>query len=215
MKKLKAEDILMYIAIITLISLIFVVQIAHHDIETKWATAEAKKAQDDVDKTKEDLENAKIGNGVKVLSSTISDSKIGDFTSVGPYAHIRNNCDLGESVRIGNFVELKNTTYGNRSKTAHLSYLGDTEVGNNTNIGCGTITVNYDGKNKYKTKIGSDAFIGCNSNLIAPLEIGDGAVAAAGTTVTENAPDDTLVIARVKQENKMGYAKKMPAGRKS
>ena len=161
------------------------------------------------------LENAKIGNGVKVLSSTISDSKIGDFTSVGPYAHIRNNCDLGEHVRIGNFVELKNTTYGDGSKTAHLSYLGDTEVGSNTNIGCGTITVNYDGKNKYKTKIGSDAFIGCNSNLIAPLEIGDGAVVAAGTTVTENAPDDTLVIARVKQENKMGYAKKMPAGRKS
>ena len=161
------------------------------------------------------LENAEIGNGVKVLSSTISDSKIGDFTSVGPYAHIRNNCDLGEHVRIGNFVELKNTKYGDGSKTAHLSYLGDAEVGNNTNIGCGTITVNYDGKNKYKTKIGSDAFIGCNSNLIAPLEIGDGAVVAAGTTVTENAPDDTLVIARVKQENKMGYAKKMPAGRKS
>ena len=161
------------------------------------------------------LENVKIGNGVKVLSSTISDSKIGDFTSVGPYAHIRNNCDLGEHVRVVNFVELKNTTYGDGSKTAHLSYLGDTEVGNNTNIGCGTITVNYDGKNKYRTKIGNDAFIGCNSNLIAPLEIGDGAVVAAGTTVTENAPDDTLVIARVKQENKMGYAKKMPAGRKS
>lgn len=161
------------------------------------------------------LENTKIGNGVKVLSSTISDSKIGDFTSVGPYAHIRNNCELGEHVRVGNFVELKNTTYGDGSKTAHLSYLGDAEVGKNTNIGCGTITVNYDGKNKYKTKIGSDAFIGCNSNLIAPLEIGDGAVVAAGTTVTENAPDDTLVIARVKQENKMGYAKKMPAGRKS
>ena len=161
------------------------------------------------------LENVKIGNGVKVLSSTISDSKIGDFTSVGPYAHIRNNCELGEHVRVGNFVELKNTTYGDGSKTAHLSYLGDAEVGKNTNIGCGTITVNYDGKNKYRTKIGNDAFIGCNSNLIAPLEIGDGAVVAAGTTVTENAPDDTLVIARVKQENKMGYAKKMPAGRKS
>lgn len=161
------------------------------------------------------LENVKIGNGVKVLSSTISDSKIGDYTSVGPYAHIRNNCDLGEHVRVGNFVELKNTTYGDGSKTAHLSYLGDAEIGSNTNIGCGTITVNYDGKNKYKTKIGSDAFIGCNSNLIAPLEIGDGAVVAAGTTVTENAPDDALVIARVKQENKMGYAKKMPAGRKS
>ena len=161
------------------------------------------------------LENVQIGNGVKVLSSTISDSKIGDYTSVGPYSHIRNNCELGKHVRVGNFVELKNTTYGDGSKTAHLSYLGDTEVGSNTNIGCGTLTVNYDGKNKYKTKIGSDAFIGCNSNLIAPLEIGDGAVVAAGTTVTEDAPDDTLVIARVKQENKMGYAKKMPAGRKS
>ena len=160
------------------------------------------------------LENVQIGNGVKVLSSTIRDSKIGDNTSVGPYSHIRNNCDLGKNVRVGNFVELKNTTYGDGSKTAHLSYLGDTEVGSNTNIGCGTITVNYDGKNKYKTKIGSDAFIGCNSNLIAPLEIGDGAVVAAGTTVTEDAPDDTLVIARVKQENKEGYAKKMPAGRK-
>ena len=161
------------------------------------------------------LENVQIGNGVKVISSTISDSKIGDYTSVGPYSHIRNNCELGKNVRVGNFVELKNTIYGDSSKTAHLSYLGDTEVGSNTNIGCGTITVNYDGKNKYKTKIGSDAFIGCNSNLIAPLEIGDGAVVAAGTTVTEDAPDDTLVIARVKQENKMGYAKKMPAGRKS
>ena len=161
------------------------------------------------------LENAQIGNGVKVLSSTISDSKIGDYTSVGPYSHIRNNCELGQHVRVGNFVELKNTSYGDGSKTAHLSYLGDTEVGSNTNIGCGTITVNYDGKNKYRTKIGSDAFIGCNSNLIAPLEIGDGAVVAAGTTVTENAPSDALVIARVKQENKEGYAKKMPAGRKS
>ena len=161
------------------------------------------------------LENVQIGNGVKVISSTISDSKIGDYTSVGPYSHIRNNCELGKNVRVGNFVELKNTTYRDGSKTAHLSYLGDTEVGSNTNIGCGTITVNYDGKNKYKTKIGSDAFIGCNSNLIAPLEIGDGAVVAAGTTVTENAPDDALVIARVKQENKVGYAKKMPAGRKS
>ena len=161
------------------------------------------------------LENAQIGNGVKVLSSTISDSKIGDYTSVGPYSHIRNNCELGQHVRVGNFVELKNTSYGDGSKTAHLSYLGDTEVGSNTNIGCGTITVNYDGKNKYRTKLGSDAFIGCNSNLIAPLEIGDGAVVAAGTTVTENAPSDALVIARVKQENKEGYAKKMPAGRKS
>ena len=160
------------------------------------------------------LENAVIGNGVKVLSSTIRDSKIGDKTSVGPYSHIRNNCELGDNVRVGNFVELKNTVYGEGSKTAHLSYLGDTTVGANTNIGCGTITVNYDGKNKYKTAIGSNTFIGCNSNLIAPLEIGDGAVIAAGSTVTKNVPADSLVIARAKQETKEGYAKKLPAGRK-
>ena len=167
-----------------------------------------------VDPTNTYLENAVIGNGVKVLSSTIRDSKIGDKTSVGPYSHIRNNCELGENVRVGNFVELKNTVYGEGSKTAHLSYLGDTTVGANTNIGCGTITVNYDGKNNYKTTIGSNTFIGCNSNLIAPLEIGDGAVIAAGSTVTKNVPADSLVIARAKQETKEGYAKKLPAGRK-
>ncbi|AME09982.1 bifunctional N-acetylglucosamine-1-phosphate uridyltransferase/glucosamine-1-phosphate acetyltransferase [Gemella sp. oral taxon 928] len=160
------------------------------------------------------LENSIIKNGVKVLSSTVTDSIIGANTRIGPYSHIRNNCVLGENVRIGNFVELKNTKYGNGSKTAHLSYLGDTTVGSNTNIGCGTITVNYDGKNKYRTTIGSDTFIGCNSNLIAPVEIGDGAIVAAGTTVTKNVPDDALVIARAKQENKIGYAKKLPAGRK-
>lgn len=161
------------------------------------------------------LENAKIGDGVKILSSTITDSSVGSFSTIGPYSHIRNNCELNENVRIGNFVELKNTKYGKGAKTAHLSYMGDAEIGSNTNIGCGTITVNYDGQNKYKTKIGNDTFIGCNSNLIAPLELGDGVVVAAGTTVTDNAEDDTLVIARVKQENKQGYAKKLPAGRKN
>ncbi|MDO4813884.1 MAG: bifunctional UDP-N-acetylglucosamine diphosphorylase/glucosamine-1-phosphate N-acetyltransferase GlmU [Gemella sp.] len=160
------------------------------------------------------LENAKIGNAVAVLQSTIIDSEVGDKSTVGPYAHLRNNTVLGSEVRVGNFVELKNAKYGDGSKTAHLSYMGDVTVGSNTNIGCGTITVNYDGKNKYETKIGNDTFVGCNSNLIAPLEIGNGVVVAAGTTVTENIKDDTLAIARVKQENKEGYAKKLPAGRK-
>lgn len=160
------------------------------------------------------IENSKIGNGVKILASTIIDSAVGDNSSVGPYSHLRNNSALGSEVRIGNFVELKNATYGDGSKTAHLSYIGDASIGSNTNIGCGTITVNYDGKNKYRTTIGNDTFIGCNSNLIAPLEIGNGVVVAAGTTVTENVQDDSLAIARVKQENKEGYAKKLPAGRK-
>ncbi len=159
------------------------------------------------------LENAIIGNGVEIKNSTITNSKVGDYSVIGPYAHLRDNCELKEKVRIGNFVELKNSKYGNNAKTAHLSYLGDAEVGSNTNIGCGTITVNYDGKNKFQTKIGNDTFIGCNSNLIAPLEIGNGVVVAAGTTVTKNIEDDALAIARVKQENKQGYAKKLPSGR--
>lgn len=161
------------------------------------------------------IENSVIKDGAKILQSTITDSIVGANSIVGPYAHLRNNTELSEEVRIGNFVELKNSTYGKGSKTAHLSYLGDATVGSNTNIGCGTITVNYDGINKYETKIGNDTFIGCNSNLIAPLEIGDGVVVAAGTTVTDNVEDDALAIARVKQENKEGYAKKLPAGRKN
>lgn len=154
------------------------------------------------------LENAQIGNKVKILQSTIIDSKIGDNTSVGPFSHIRNNSNVGRNVRIGNFVELKNAKYGDDSKTAHLSYMGDVEIGKNTNIGCGTITVNYDGKNKHKTKIGDNTFVGCNTNLIAPLEVGNNVVIAAGTTVTKNVEDETLTIGRVKQENKKGYAKK-------
>lgn len=153
------------------------------------------------------LENSVIGNGVKILQSTVIDSKVGDGTSIGPYSHLRNNSVVGKDVRIGNFVELKNAKYGNKSKTAHLSYMGDVEIGDDTNIGCGTITVNYDGKNKHKTKIGSHTFIGCNTNLIAPLEIGNNVTVAAGTTVTENIADYSLTIGRVKQENKEGYNK--------
>lgn len=153
------------------------------------------------------LENATIGNGVNVLQSTIINSKIGDNSTVGPYSHLRNNSEVGRGVRIGNFVELKNAKYGDEAKTAHLSYMGDVTVGENTNIGCGTITVNYDGKNKHKTVIGANSFIGCNTNLIAPLEIGNNVVVAAGTTVTENIEDNTLSIGRVKQENKKGYVK--------
>ena len=120
---------------------------------------------------------------------------------------------MGEKIRIGNFVEIKNSKYGNGTKTAHLSYIGDATIGENTNIGCGSITVNYDGKTKHKTVIGNDVFVGCNSNLLAPVNIGDGALIAAGTTVTKNVEDDTLAIGRVKQENKKGYAKRFPSAR--
>jgi len=112
-------------------------------------------------------------------------------------------------VKIGNFVEVKKSTIQEGSKLSHLTYMGDAEIGKNVNIGCGTISVNYDGKNKFTTTIEDNAFIGCNSNLVAPVTVGKGAYVAAGTTVTKNVTEDSLAIGRVKQENKEGYAKRI------
>lgn len=128
--------------------------------------------------------------------------------NIGPYAHIRPASNVGNDTKIGNFVELKKTTLGNNSKVSHLSYVGDANVGERVNVGCGTITVNYDGKNKFLTTIEDDSFIGCNSNLIAPVTVGKGAYVAAGSTITNDVPDEALSIARSKQSNKEGYAKK-------
>ena len=157
-----------------------------------------------------DLTNTIMEDQVKVQYSVVTDSQIRKGASVGPFAYIRPGSDVGEEAKVGDFVELKNTVLGNGSKVSHLSYLGDSEVGQGVNIGCGTITVNYDGVKKYKTIIGDHAFIGCNANLIAPVSIGDGAYIAAGSTITHNVPDDALAIARERQVNKEGYAKKMP-----
>lgn len=140
-----------------------------------------------------------VGDGAVVNASQIYDSQVGAETTVGPYAHIRNHCRIGDKCRIGNFVELKNSVIQNGSKMSHLSYIGDTEMGSNVNMGCGTITVNYDGVNKSKTVIGDNAFVGCNSNLIAPVTIGKDTLVAAGTTVHENVPDGALVISRPRQ----------------
>ena len=154
------------------------------------------------------LQNTEIGNHVLILQSVLSDCKVGDETKVGPFAHFRNNTVIGEQVRIGNFVEIKNSTMGNNSNAAHLSYIGDAQIGNNVNMGCGSITVNYDGQKKSKTLIGNNVFVGCNSNLIAPINIDDNSYVAAGSTLTKDVPKDTLAIAREKQVNKEGYAKK-------
>ena len=140
-----------------------------------------------------------FGDGAVVNASQIYDSQVGAETTVGPYAHIRSHCRIGDKCRIGNFVELKNGVIQNGSKMSHLSYIGDTEMGSNVNMGCGTITVNYDGVNKSKTVIGDNAFVGCNSNLIAPVTIGKDTLVAAGTTVHENVPDGALVISRPRQ----------------
>lgn len=160
------------------------------------------------------LSACSIGNGVTVNSSQIYDSSIGDNTTVGPFAHIRNGCKIGEGCRIGNFVELKNSVVKNKSKMSHLSYIGDAQLGENVNMGCGTITVNYDGVNKSKTVIGDNAFVGCNSNLIAPVTVGSDTLVAAGTTVHEDVPDGAMVISRPRQTVKEGAAKKIFDGKR-
>ena len=153
--------------------------------------------------------NSVIGDRTTIHSSVVLDSEIGTHTTVGPFAHIRPETNLGNNVRIGNFVEVKKSTFGEGSKAAHLSYIGDAEVGSGVNFGCGTIVVNYDGKNKHVTTVEDDAFIGCNSNLIAPVTVGKGAYVAAGSTISKNVPKDSLAIGRVRQENKEGYVSKL------
>lgn len=156
-----------------------------------------------------DLENCKVGDRSIIKQSVVSRSEVGNDVSIGPFAHIRPDSTIGNDVKIGNFVEIKKTQFGDRSKASHLSYVGDAEVGADVNLGCGSITVNYDGKNKFLTKIEDGAFIGCNSNLVAPVTIKKGAYVAAGSTITETVPEDSLSIARARQVNKEDYVKKM------
>jgi bifunctional UDP-N-acetylglucosamine pyrophosphorylase/glucosamine-1-phosphate N-acetyltransferase len=140
------------------------------------------------------LSNARLGTGVTVRESVVIDSVIGDGTIVGPYAHVRGESVLGEDVRVGNFVEIKKSDLAAGVKAGHLAYLGDAIVGSETNIGAGTITCNYDGENKNPTVIGSDAFIGSNSSLVAPISIGDGATTGAGAVVTHDVPPGERVV---------------------
>jgi len=153
------------------------------------------------------LVNARLSEYVRVDSSVILDSSAGDFAEIGPFAHIRLNTSLGSHCKIGDFVEIKNSVVGENTKARHLSYIGDAQVGRNVNFGCGTITVNYDGKTKSATVVDDGAFIGCNANLIAPVRVAEGAYVAAGTTVTEDVPAHALGIGRVRQENKINWKK--------
>jgi len=134
------------------------------------------------------LSNVKLGDEVTVRESKIFDSSAGSRTTIGPYAHIRDGSQLGEDVRIGNFVEVKNSRLARGVKASHLTYLGDAEIGEDSNVGAGTITCNYDGKRKNKTKIGRDVMIGSNTSLIAPVSVGDGALTGAGSVVTKDVP---------------------------
>lgn len=154
------------------------------------------------------LENVVICDGVSILSSVIINSVVGKNTTVGPFAYIRPDCRVGENARIGDFVELKNCNIGNGTKVSHLTYVGDSDVGEKCNFGCGTVTVNYDGKKKYRTVIGNNVFIGCNSNLVAPVTLEDGAYTAAGSTITDNVSEGDLAIARARQINKKNWKDK-------
>jgi bifunctional UDP-N-acetylglucosamine pyrophosphorylase/glucosamine-1-phosphate N-acetyltransferase len=134
------------------------------------------------------LANARIGEHVVISDSVVLDTSVGDFALIGPYAHLRHGNEIGTGARIGNFVEIKASTLAPGAKASHLAYIGDATIGERSNIGAGTITANYDGKNKHRTKIGKDVRIGSNSTLVAPVEIGDGALTGAGTVVIRDVP---------------------------
>ncbi|AUB36369.1 glmU, bifunctional UDP-N-acetylglucosamine pyrophosphorylase / Glucosamine-1-phosphate N-acetyltransferase [Nostoc flagelliforme CCNUN1] len=154
------------------------------------------------------IENSQLAENVTVQYSVVTDSTVQAGSRIGPYAHLRGQVEVGAGCRVGNFVELKNTQLGDRTNAAHLSYIGDTVVGNQVNIGAGTITANYDGVKKHRTKIGDRSKTGANSVLVAPITLGHDVYIAAGSTVTEDVPDDSLVIARSRQVVKPAWRKK-------
>ena len=147
-----------------------------------------------------------VGDDTTVNASQLNESTVGCRVSVGPFAYVRPGCTIGDDCRIGDFVEMKNSAIGRDTKVSHLTYVGDSDVGEKVNFGCGTVTTNYDGHKKYRCTIGDCAFLGCNTNLVAPVTVGDGAYTAAGSTVTEDVPADALAIARERQSNKPGWA---------
>lgn len=155
-----------------------------------------------------ELRNVEVGSGTVIERTVATDSKIGENCKIGPFAYIRPDSELSDGVKVGDFVELKNAQIGTGTKIPHLSYIGDGEIGEHTNIGCGTIFVNYDGVHKHRTKVGSNSFVGCNSNLVAPVVVGDDTFIAAGTTVTRDVADGEFVISRVPQTNKANRNKK-------
>lgn len=161
-----------------------------------------------------EIVNAVIGKEVRVHTSRITDSEVGDGTTVGPFAHLRNHASIGQKARIGNFVEIKGSTLANGAKASHLTYLGDATIGEKVNIGAGTITCNYDGSKKHPTVIAAGAFVGSNSTLVAPVTIGEGAYVAAGSVITENVPGESLALGRSRQVNKDQWVTKRKGIRK-
>ena len=146
-----------------------------------------------------------VGDGSTLNQVQAEEATVGENANLGPFVHLRPNTVIGNAVHCGNFVEVKNSTVGDHTSVSHLTYVGDSDVGKGVNFGCGVVTVNFNGKTKNRCVIGDDAFIGCNTNLIAPVKVGDRAYTAAGSTVTEDVPDDALAIARSRQTTKAGW----------
>ncbi len=153
------------------------------------------------------IENCTLGNGVLVRQSCVlEDSHVADRADIGPFAHLRPGSEIGEEAHVGNFVETKKAKLGKGVKAGHLTYLGDAEIGEGTNIGAGTITCNYDGVNKHETRIGKRVFVGSDTSLVAPVCVGDGAYIGAGSCITKDVPADALAVARGRQVTKEGWA---------
>ena len=160
------------------------------------------------------IENARIGNSVIFNNSQIRNAEIKDNANIGPFVHIRPDSVIGNNVHLGNFVEVKNSSIDSDTSVSHLTYVGDSDVGKNVNFGCGVVTVNFNGKTKNRTVIKDRAFIGCNTNLVAPVTVGENSYTAAGSTITQDVPDNSLAIARERQTNKFGWVKEKQPYRK-
>lgn len=160
------------------------------------------------------LYNTIIGDRVELLAVYADDSRVDSGAKIGPFVRLRPNTHIKAKAKIGNFVEVKNSVLGERTSVAHLTYIGDSDVGDDVNFGCGVVTANYDGAKKHRTIVGNSVFLGCNTNLVPPIKIGDGAITAAGTTITEDVPEGALAIGRAKQENKLDWAKEKGKYRK-
>jgi len=154
------------------------------------------------------ISNATVGDGTTIQNSVVLDAKVGKKTTIGPYAYLRPGTCIGDGCRVGDFVEVKNSNIDDGTKVSHLTYIGDADLGKNINVGCGVVFVNYDGKRKFRSTIEDNVFIGCNTNLISPVKVGEGAYIAAGSTITEDMPDDSFAIARSRQVVKTGWKDK-------
>jgi len=154
------------------------------------------------------IEDCRIGDGVTIDRSVVLESEVGDGARVGPFAYVRPGSRIGARAKIGDFVEVKNSAVGEGTNVAHLSYIGDADLGDGINVGCGVVFVNYDGKDKHRSRIGDDAFIGCNVNIISPVTVGDKAYIAAGTTVTGDVPEGALYVERGKAQVLEGWVER-------